>query len=409
MEIQRLTLSNVRAFEQVTFEFQSGMNLLVGINGAGKSTVLDVLRVALSQVLPRISKAKRVALKFRQADIHSGSQSFRANIEFMVAEIPFRWSLEFPLSQRSSLKPASKVILQPLKERGEQPLVVYFAPGRSVIDDRTPSATATNGDEAAAFADALKSRRLRLREFAYWYLAQETLRSEGQNAVFSRRQKALEDAISSFLDGYSNLRAISQPQATLLIDKGNITLDVHQLSDGERNIIALVFDLARRLTFANPGLDDPLREGQALVLIDELDLHLHPSWQRTIVDRLTRTFPRCQFIATTHSPQIIGEVRAENIVFIEDGKTGGIDQSWGMDANWILRRMGVSERDEGIKQRLTDIESLIENESFEEALSSIDTLQNDVGSFPTLTRLRTLADFELTVDENVDEDDSEVH
>ena len=99
-----------------------------------------------------------------------------------------------------------------------------------------------------------------------------------------------------------------EPKPQLLIEKQGAVIPVAKLSDGERGMLALVFDLTRRLAQANPNLDDPAAEGVGVVLIDEIDLHLHPEWQRTIVTNLPETFPRLQFIATTHSPQVIGEV-----------------------------------------------------------------------------------------------------
>ena len=155
----------------------------------------------------------------------------------------------------------------------------------------------------------------------------------------------------------------------------------------------LVLDLARRLTLANPKLDDPLREGRGVVLIDEIDLHLHPRWQRTIVDKLTRTFPNCQFIATTHSPQIVGEISPDNIILIENGKATRPDQSLGMDTNWILRHlMGVSERDEETKRKLENIEALIEDEQYDAATQKIDDLRRRLGDFPELVGLQTRID-----------------
>jgi predicted ATP-binding protein involved in virulence len=104
-------------------------------------------------------------------------------------------------------------------------------------------------------------------------------------------------------------------------------------------------------------------------MIDELDLHLHPKWQRTIVDKLSKTFPKCQFIATTHSPLIVGEVPPENIIILEEGKAPyRPDQSLGMDTNWILRfLMGTDEREFTALQILRDITNQINDENYEKA------------------------------------------
>lgn len=133
------------------------------------------------------------------------------------------------------------------------------------------------------------------------------------------------------------------------------TLEVSQLSDGERGILALVLDLTRRLAQANPSMEDPAAEAEAVVLIDELDLHLHPKWQRQIVTKLTKTFPKCQFIATTHSPQIVGEVGHRRIQMIADGQVYSPTHSYGVDSSRVLEEiMGANPRAEKIQGFTTD-------------------------------------------------------
>ena len=122
-------------------------------------------------------------------------------------------------------------------------------------------------------------------------------------------------------------------------------LPVAQLSDGERGLLAMVFDLTRRLTQANPEMEDPAAEAEAVVLIDEIELHLHPGWQRRIVRNLTETFPKCQFIATTHSPQLIGEVEHDRIQIIADGQVYSPTHSFGVDSSRVLEEiMGADPR-----------------------------------------------------------------
>ncbi len=102
----------------------------------------------------------------------------------------------------------------------------------------------------------------------------------------------------------------------MLVEKNGETLNLNQLSDGEKNMIAMVGDITRRLSMANLNMDDPLN-GDGIIMIDEIDLHLHPSWQRLIVSKLTEVFPNCQFIITTHSPQILSHIKAEHIFLLK--------------------------------------------------------------------------------------------
>src|SRR5262249_36450103 len=158
----------------------------------------------------------------------------------------------------------------------KQPLGVFFSTRRSLVSDVAPSKGSSRGGQAAAFADALSNRELRLAELAYWMRAQESLGEELPVAL--KHLAALRRAPRRFLPDCRNLRAESEPRPRLIVEKGSTMLDVRQLSDGERGMLALALDLARRLSQANPGLVDPVSSGRAVVLIDELELHLHPKW-----------------------------------------------------------------------------------------------------------------------------------
>ena len=157
----------------------------------------------------------------------------------------------------------------------------------------------------------------------------------------------------------------------------------------------LILDIARRLTQANPNLVDPLSEGQAIILIDEIDLHLHPQWQRKIVADLVRTFPNCQFIATTHSPQVIGEVPHEQIQMIDGDNVYVPDHSFGVDASRVLEElMDTKPRNADVDAKLNKIAALIDDGEESEARRLIDELAKEIGDVdPEITRARLLLDF----------------
>ena len=134
---------------------------------------------------------------------------------------------------------------------------------------------------------------------------------EGQ----ARSVMAFNKALAFFLEGFSELRVEDSP-LRLTVSKGSFRLPLNQLSDGERSFLAIISDLVRRLSLANPDLDDPLH-GAGIVLIDELELHLHPTWQRQVVEKLRTTFPNIQFIATTHSPFVIQSLRPGELINLD--------------------------------------------------------------------------------------------
>ena len=278
-------------------------------------------------------------------------------------------------------------------EPGGRPIAVLFSTNRAVPSDRAPGKYVATGGVAAAFADAFANRELRLGEFGAWLKVQHAMRTE--RPAVGRLLAACEEAVARFLPGYANLRPDRDGGSQLWIDRENTPIPVRQLSDGERAILALVLDLARRLSQANPRLEDPIAAAEAVVLIDEIELHLHPKWQRQIVHNLTATFPRCQFIATTHSPQVVGEVSHERIHIMADGQVYSPSHSFGVDSSRVLEEiMDADRRSEKVAHLLAELSQEIGAQRFDGARVLLARLVEHLGEAdPEVTRLQTLLDF----------------
>ena len=201
-----------------------------------------------------------------------------------------------------------------------------------------------------------------------------------ENPAAGRKLAACEDAERRFLPDYANLRLEGEDSPQLWINRNSTPIPVQQLSDGERGILAIVLDLTRRLAQANPNFTDPASEAEAVVLIDELDLHLHPKWQRQIAHNLTTTFPQCQFIATTHSPQVIGEVPHERIHIISDDEVYSPTHSFGVDSSRVLEEiMDADPRSAKVKELLSNVSQVIGKEQFNQARSLVEQLVAHLG------------------------------
>nr|PMJ98454.1 recombinase RecF [Vibrio cyclitrophicus] len=173
------------------------------------------------------------------------------------------------------------------------------------------------------------------------YREQINILQEELNQKSNIGNKALDsvrNAVYKFLPGFSDLKLKRAP-LDMVINKDGQEFSVLQLSQGEKSLLALVADISRRLTMLNPLLSNPL-EGSGLVLIDEVDLHLHPSWQQKVIQRLENTFPNIQFIVTTHSPQVCHTLDSDNIWLLKDGKKFKAPKGVrGAISSWVLRNL----------------------------------------------------------------------
>jgi len=411
MKITQLSVAQLRAFEQAEFGFDPAFTLLVGINGAGKTTVLETLRICLSRLLPKFTASKTRPDAFSADDIQVGASALTIDLDLTVSGEGHHLLIHkqrdqsvvhkpgvvreqtLPTPDREAISPDFGKAAKSLKTAKIQPIAIYFATRRSLVSDEQPKSGRASGGQAAAFSEALAARPLRLAELANWMHAQEVLTKELPRAGL--HLAAMRAAARRFLPDCDGLRADMEGGPRLLIEKQGRTLDVRQLSDGERSMLALVLDLARRLSQASPGLDDPVRDGAGVVLIDEIDLHLHPQWQRRVVGNLEETFPNCQFIATTHSPQVIGEVPHDKIRMIRDGKVYSPSHSFGVDSSRVLEEvMDTKSRNAGVEEAIGRIAKLIGDGKADEAKAMIKILSDEIGEDdPEITRARTLLDF----------------
>lgn len=182
-----------------------------------------------------------------------------------------------------------------------------------------------------------------------------------------KQLNAVRTAITAFMPDLSNIRVQRKPRLHMAVDKDGRSLNVMQLSQGEKSLMALVGDIARRLAMMNPALDDPL-QGDGIILIDEVDMHLHPSWQRNLVPRFTATFPNCQIILSTHSPLVISDQKGILVYLLSDGEIGALPPLYGADVNTVLlEAMDTDVRNPDINDKLNDLLDAIHDGDFNNA------------------------------------------
>ncbi|MBF0428255.1 MAG: AAA family ATPase [Magnetococcales bacterium] len=327
IQLKRVGLTNFRCYKRLEIELDPFLNVLVGNNGAGKSALLDAIAIALDAIVVFFLDTAPQQLKKQDILLDSnGEPAPFAIIEAMTFYGLF-WSRyekwgpsrvtndeNYGVSRLSELHDA----LNDYREQVEFPVIVYYGIRRG-----HPGNESDTTEQMGARFEALRGAChgvtdfKRVLQWFHFYEGQE-LRQQRKLQDFNYRLRWLDvvrRAIGKMIPEVANPRTEDKPDELLVdwnADGVSKTLSFAQLSDGYRSMLALVMDLARRMVQANPHLPEPL-DGHAVVLIDEIDLHLHPKWQQTVLGDLRRTFPQTQFIVTTHSPQVLTTVEPHQI------------------------------------------------------------------------------------------------
>ncbi|MBY8957039.1 MULTISPECIES: AAA family ATPase [Pseudomonas] len=422
MEILNLSLKDVGRFADLTIHLaptnknSSNITAIVGNNGAGKTTLLKSLATSLSWLVARIRTERGIGSHLIDDDIRNGASfamvtaalidgsKARSNVPKKVAdEILFVWtvarskqgrksSVHSELTETSRLADLYRTKLT-ADDKASLPLIAYYPVERSVLEIPLKIKTKHTFDQLDGYDNSL-NRGVDFRRFFEWFREREDSENETgisdtalaeisikfgyesdvwktlSNLKASSRDRqltAVRSAIAAFMPGFTNLRVQRKPRLHMAIDKDGVTLNVAQLSQGEKSMMALVGDIARRLAMMNQSLDNPLH-GDGIVLIDEVDLHLHPKWQRSLIRQLSETFPNCQFVLTTHSPLVISDAKDVLVYVLNDGELHEHNGLYGLDANQVLLEvMDTDIRNSDVQKRLNALLERLQDGDLETA------------------------------------------
>lgn len=340
MYIKELKLNNFRGFESLVLDkIPQNLLVLIGVNGSGKTSILSAITFLLSYFITWSSdkniliSEKLNSLKDNRSFIEDEDIKNESLLTILTIKTDFgHWTIKKEYQKNQEILKEEKAKDYGLKIKVKQkidsqfniPLIVYYPVNRKV---RRPLLQVPKQDkykQIDAYNQALTGVEINFNSFFQWFRQKEDIENEIRlNQDNNYRDKQLETvrkAINQLMPNFGNLRVRrTPPPLRLILTKNNEYLVINQLSDGEKCLLAMIGDLTQRLVIANPSLDNPL-EGKGIVLIDEIELHLHPQWQREIIPSLQKIFPHCQFIITTHSPQVLSNINRENIFILEDFK-----------------------------------------------------------------------------------------
>lgn len=400
MRIDRLDFVNYKRFRDSYVELEPNLTVFAGRNGSGKSSILTAVSVLLSWVIARMRSDSGHGLYLNPQDITNCEINGCIRGHFLdgITTVPnkskpglfksYNFEIggikDYVYSLRERLTAGDKVSL---------PVFAFYGVARAVVD--IPLRTRQHEYGQFDAYDKCLDGAANFRSFFTWYRACE----DWENQQKARQAEATEhlglrafrSALRVFMPEYSDIYIERHPLG-MWVNKNGESFNVEQLSDGEKIYLALIGDLCHRLSLANPYSANPL-EGEGIVLIDEIDLHLHPEWQREITPRLVKTFPNIQFIVTTHSPHVLSSVPTSSVrIMEENGKISNPAYGYGMPVDVILQDLMTLGYDGPVEihELLQNFYSSVNNGDLKKALENISDIESKVPAHPELTRMRKI-------------------
>lgn len=418
----------------------SNITVFIGNNGSGKTSILDAIATGLSWFVAKFED-KDAQGKFANKSKINVSSDY-CLISFLKRDIEQETNLSFykyhddlSLELITALKNSKKYALgsyaidsdlaqyvysryrissRQTKYHRNYPIVAYYGATRHTYDSTINTAIQPINshpfDMLAGYNGSLEAKT-DYADFFAWFRYREDIENETaphtsimkllekhtdvnseiyqsmlaeQKKLQDKALSAVREAIKIFLSDDSstieNIYIERTPDLSMKVVKDSTHFSIEQLSYGEKSLLAMIGDIARRLTLLNITLDNPL-EGKGIILIDEPDVHLHPQWQRRLISLLDKTFPNCQFVLTTHSPLLISEHKNILVYSIEKGQVEKVSSLYGQDINSVLSEiMDTDFINQKVQSQIGDILDAIQNADIATAKDLLAKLEQDVST-----------------------------
>ncbi|MBW4460775.1 MAG: AAA family ATPase [Nodosilinea sp. WJT8-NPBG4] len=434
MRIDRLKIRNFKQFSDYALDLHPNFTLLVGDNGTGKTSLLDALAIAAGIWLVNapdttLSNSKRNILtnEIRLEAVESNGvtqftecKPVQITATGCIGEQEVQWTRQIKENGSRTSNADAKAALEIISDlfqrdqEGEKlwfPVTAYYGAGRAWIASNKTDPKAKNSNEISrrwhAFYDCFVDR-IRIADLQTWF-QKEALASLQRQRTMRPGYEIVKFAILGGIPEAHDLW-FDPDRGEIVVSIRHHPIPFSNLSAGQKVMVALIADIAIKIVTQNAAflfdIDDLapdeipliLKRTSGLVLIDEIDVHLHPQWQRHVIEDLIHTFPAIQFVCTTHSPVVIGEVPADRIRILQAEAPIIPSNALGLDANRVLDEvMNASERNREVSKKLHVIFELIDDEAFDrarQAITELLTAESEIGDLdPEITRARSLIKF----------------
>jgi len=424
MHIGSIQLLNYLKHRDLTVNFNSQFNVIAGRNGSGKTSLLRALTDAMvgftnfTNYSPWQAWIGKDGVAHEECVSHGASVRFEPHFPVKVLTEAYldTLRLDWSVQKTSAVDHANVMGVTPftrLQQVGNinseaaksttLPLILFYQA------DRNWPAVPTNMMQAAT------QKVSRDHAYANWLTASSdnaTLQTWVVSKSLERLQAAQDGSVSADVIQGDELSVVVQAICAALPECQDVRYDMakksiivkwsvdgvvqrvpyEQLSDGQRTIMGLIADIARRMVVLNPHLGTKVcSETPGIVLIDELDIHLHPKWQRQIANGLKAAFPKIQFITASHSPQILGELSPDEIIVLGSDGAAHPQVSYGLDSSAVLEEiMEASARTAPVETQVSQLFAALEQGQLDQARDLLSQLKATAPGIPELAGAEAL-------------------
>lgn len=412
MRIKKIKIENFRGIINEELEFNKNINVFIGSNGAGKTTLLEAIIASLLKITSSffgnhfskkylitdedINYTKKYASILLDLDLEDLFDILTPNVQHQDLPLLVKTGLIKDIKTDLKLNQPFNVFSNTLREKIQTenftlPIIKYYPANRGSVSYTNVSNTNYLNSKLEAWANAIQNN-VSYSRFFKWYLEHENqeLRMQRDAKDFSIENPSIKYVRLAIKEAFKLLTGkdyilksneIKRNGNNSLVpvlaiqEKGSDIIEIlDNKSDGEKAIIALVADIAYNLSIAHDfSVNDKFLSSSGIVIIDEIETHLHPNWQREIIPLLTKLFPNIQFFITTHSPQVIASVSSENIFVGENFSFTNINiKSKGTDTNTLLNYVfNATERPKEYIEYISKFRAIIEAEGQVKDLKNI--------------------------------------
>ena len=409
MRLERLKLQNFKCFADLELTFHPSFTVVAGVNGSGKTSVLEAVRLVLDllikapsnkiadipQSAPRIVREQHgEELRFETVlpitiscdlSLGDGEQSHSLTLCSNAREPIWDKSVCPNLQQFVQVAPA---ILP-------QSIQLYYPAARLWLGDKQSPINWNNvvaqPDSRNMASDSWQNASSSIDALLSWLLKQELIRFQEKQETLGLQMARR--ALLTMMPEAESIEVSAREGQPVIRFKDGAVQPFGNLSDGQKTIFALTTDIARRMCLLNPEYDDEvLTKTSGIIAIDELDVHLHPKWQRRIAHTLQNTFPAIQFICASHSPQILGELPPESVLLLQDSCAVHPTQSLGLDTSTVLSMvMDAEPLNRDVADEYDAVRDLIDKEDYDQAKLRISKLREKLrGSTKEIEQMERL-------------------